>query len=134
MQHNVRDPNRNKNHGRIYRVTYEGRELSKHVKVDGQSINKLLDLLKHPINGVRHRARVELSEHPTDKVLAATEKWMKQFDPKSKDDAHHLLEALWVYQRNDVHNDELLKTVLDSPVEHARISAKTVKQFWDQGK
>jgi len=27
-----------------------------------------------------------------------------------------------------------LKTVLDSPVEHARISAKTVKQFWDQGK
>ncbi|MFL2910860.1 MAG: hypothetical protein EVA72_08225 [Limisphaerales bacterium] len=134
MQHNVRDPNRNKNHGRIYRVTYEGRELSKHVKVDGQSIKKLLDLLKHPINGVRHRARVELSEHPSDKVLAATDKWVKQFDPKSKEDAHHLLEALWVYQRNDTHNDALLKTVLGSPVDHARISAKTVKQFWDQNK
>ena len=134
MQHNVRDPNRNKNHGRIYRVTYDGRELSKHVKVDGQSIKKLLDLLKHPINGVRHRARVELSEHPSDKVLAATDKWVKQFDPKSKEDAHHLLEALWVYQRNDTHNDALLKTVLGSPVDHARIAAKTVKQFWDQNK
>ena len=28
----------------------------------------------------------------------------------------------------------LLKTVLSSPEEHARISAKTVKQFWDQNK
>ena len=134
MQHNVRDPNRNKKHGRIYRVTYEGRELSKHVKVDGQSIKKLLDLLKHPVNGVRHRARVELSEHPSDKVLAATDKWLKQFDPKSKEDAHHILEALWVYQRNDTKNEALLKTVLGSPVEHARVSANTVKQFWDQNK
>ena len=131
MQHNVRDPNRNKTHGRIYRVTYEGRPLSKHVKIDGQSINKLLDLLKHPINGIRQRARVELSEHPSDKVLAATEKWVKQFDPKAKEDAHHFLEALWLYQRNDTKNEALLDQVLNSPEEHARISARTVKQFWD---
>ena len=131
MQHNVRDPNRNKTHGRVYRVTYEGRPLSKHVKIDGQSINKLLDLLKHPINGIRQRARVELSEHPSDKVLAATEKWVKQFDPKAKEDAHHFLEALWLYQRNDTKNEALLDQVLNSPEEHARISARTVKQFWD---
>ena len=131
MQHNVRDPNRNKTHGRIYRVTYEGRPLSKHVKIDGQSINKLLNLLKHPINGIRQRARVELSEHPSDKVLAATEKWVKQFDPKAKEDAHHFLEALWLYQRNDTKNEALLDQVLNSPEEHARISARTVKQFWD---
>jgi len=134
MQHNVRDPNRNKTHGRIFRVTYEGRELSKKISVDGESIETLLDLLKHPINGVRHRARVELSEHPSDKVLAATDKWLKQFDPKSKEDAHHILEGLWVYQRNDTKNEALLKTVLSSPEELARISAKTVKQFWDQNK
>ena len=131
MQHNVRDPNRNKTHGRIYRVTYEGRPLSKHVKVDGQSIGDLLDLLKHPINGIRQRARVELSEHPTDKVLAATDKWIAKLDPKAKEDAHHFLEALWIYQRNDTRNDALLQQVLNSPVEHARIAAKTVKQFWD---
>ena len=45
--------------------------------MDGESIETLLDLFKHPINGVRHRARVELSEHPSDKVLAATDKWLK---------------------------------------------------------
>jgi sugar lactone lactonase YvrE len=131
MQHNVRDPNRNKTHGRIYRVTYEGRELSKHTNVDGQSIGDLLDLLKHPINGIRQRARVELSEHPSGKVIEATDKWIAQLDPKAKDDAHHFLEALWIYQRNDTKNEALLQQVLNSPVEHARISAKTVKQFWD---
>ena len=131
MQHNVRDPNRNKTHGRIYRVTYEGRELSKHINVDGQSIGDLLDLLKHPINGIRQRARVELSEHPSGKVLEATDKWIAQLDPKAKEDAHHFLEALWIYQRNDKKNEALLQQVLNSPVEHARISAKTVKQFWD---
>jgi glucose/arabinose dehydrogenase len=131
MQHNVRDPNRNKTHGRIYRVTYEGRELSKHMNVDGQSIGDLLDLLKHPINGIRQRARVELSEHPSGKVLDATDKWIAQLDPKAKEDAHHFLEALWIYQRNDTKNEALLQQVLNSPVEHARISAKTVKQFWD---
>ena len=113
-------------------VTCEGRPLSTHVNVDGQSIGKLLDLLKHPVNGIRQRARVELSEHPSDKVLAATDKWIAQFDPKAKEDAHHFLEALWVYQRNDTRNDVLLMQVLNSPVEHARISAKTVKQFWDK--
>jgi hypothetical protein len=91
----------------------------------------LLDLLKHPINGIRQRARVELSEHSSDKVLAATEKWIKQFDPKAEEDAHHFLEALWLYQRNDTKNEALLDQVMNSPVGNARISAKTVKQFWD---
>ena len=64
-------------------------------------------------------------------MLAATEKWVKQFDPKAKEDAHHFLEALWLYQRNDTKNEALLDQVMNSPVGNARISAKTVKQFWD---
>ena len=27
---------------------------------------------------------------------------MKQFDPKKKEDAHHLLEALWLFQQHNV--------------------------------
>lgn len=29
MQHHIRDPNRDKEHGRIYRITYEGRPYSR---------------------------------------------------------------------------------------------------------
>ncbi|MEP6787658.1 MAG: hypothetical protein ABJB40_04460, partial [Acidobacteriota bacterium] len=46
MQHNLRDPSRDKQHGRVYRVRYEGRELVKPVAIAGEPIEKLLDLLK----------------------------------------------------------------------------------------
>jgi azurin/lysophospholipase L1-like esterase len=131
MQHNVRDPSRDHAHGRIYRITVPGRPLSGHVQIDGQPITKLLDTLKHPVNGIRHRARVEISERETKAVIAATQKWVKQFDPKKKSDAHHILEALWVHQQHNVVNRELLTTVLASPEPHARVAAGTVRQFWD---
>ena len=57
MQHNLRDPSRDHEHGRIYRVTYEGRPLLKPPKIAGEPIEKLLDLLKEPEDRVRYRAR-----------------------------------------------------------------------------
>ena len=40
MQHHIRDPNRDHAHGRIYRITYEGRPLLKPEKIDGQPVDK----------------------------------------------------------------------------------------------
>ena len=130
MQHNVRDPNRNKTHGRVYRITAKGRPLMKHVKIDGESIPTLLNHLKNPTNVIRHRARIELSERKTDEVIKETQKWLKQFDPKNKAHAHHMLEALWIHQQHNVVNKKLLDQVLGSPENHAKIAAKTVEQFW----
>jgi len=130
MQHNIRDPYRDKKHGRIYRMIYKDRPLQESVAIDGEPIAKLLDNLKHPIDGVRHRTRIELSEREPAEVMAAVGEWIKQFDPKKKEDAHPLLEALWLYQRHDVRNEELLNVVLNSPEPHARIAAETVKHFW----
>ena len=131
MQHNIRDPSRDHAHGRIYRITVPGRPFSEHVAIDGQPIPALLAALEHPINGIRHRARVELSERDTAGVIAATEDWLQQFDPTSEADAHHLLEALWVHQQHNVVNRDLLDLVLNSPVVHARIAARTVQRLWD---
>ncbi|HAW99526.1 MAG TPA: hypothetical protein DCX67_13415, partial [Opitutae bacterium] len=130
MQHNIRDPNRNKTHGRVYRITAKGRPLMKPVKIDGEPIPALLDHLKNPTYVVRHRARIELSERNTDDVIRETEKWLKQFDAKNKAHAHHFLEALWIHQQHNVVNGELLGKVLASPENHAKIAAKTVEQFW----
>ena len=130
MQHNVRDPNRDHKHGRIYRMTYEGRPLQKPVAIDGQPIPALLDNLKHPVDGVRHRTRVELSERNADDVIKATQAWIKQFDPNKKEDAHPLLEALWLHQAFNVRDQKLLDMVLNSPEPHAVIAAKTVKHHW----
>lgn len=130
MQHNVRDPNRDHKHGRIYRMTAKGRELQKAVAIDGQPIPALLENLKHPADGVRHRTRVELSERPTAEVIAATKEWMKQFDATKKEDAHHLLEALWVHQQHNVRDLALLGQLQKSPELHARNAASVVQQLW----
>ena len=48
MQHHLRDPNRDHEHGRIYRMTYEGRDLLKPPPIHGQPIPALLEALKTP--------------------------------------------------------------------------------------
>ena len=130
MQHNIRDPNRDHYHGRIVRLTVKGRPLQKPVKIDGEPIEALLENLKHPINGIRHRTRVELSARDSKAVIAATQKWMKDFDPNDEVEAHHLLEALWMHQQHNVQNEPLLNTLLNSTVKHAVVAASTVKHFW----
>lgn len=131
MQHNIRDPNRDHAHGRIYRITATGRPLQQPVAIHGQSIPALLENLKSPVDGIRHRTRIELSGRDSKEVIAETKKWIKQFDPTKEEDAHHLLEALWLHQQHNVKNQGLLNQVLlQSPVPHARIAAATVKHFW----
>jgi len=130
MQHNVRDPNRDHTHGRIYRMVAEGRPLQKPVAIAGQPIPALLENLKSPIDGIRHRTYIELSGRNSQEVIAATKQWAKQFDPNKKEDAHHLLEALWVHQQHNVRDVELLTQVLKSPEPNARIAANTVKHLW----
>ncbi len=131
MQHNVRDPNRDHLHGRIYRITAEGRALQPKVKIAGQPIPALLENLKHPVDGVRHRTRVELSGRNSAEVLAEAKKWKKQFDPAKKEDAHHLLEALWIQQQHGENDAELLGKLLESPEPHARFAALHTKNWFD---
>jgi sugar lactone lactonase YvrE len=127
MQHNVRDPNRNKTHGRVYRITAKGRPLMGHVKIDGESLPHLLKQLENKTDVIRRRARVELSERETDDVMAALDKWMKQWDHSKPEHAHHILEGLWLQQQHNRVDEKLLGKVLESPVHHARIAAVTVK-------
>jgi len=130
MQHNVRDPNRDKKHGRIYRMVYEDRPLQKPVKIDGASMSQLLENFKHPDMYVRHRTRVEISERDTDEVVKATQGWVKQFDPAKAKDGIPMLEALWVHQQHNVRNTDLLAMVLKSADPHVVKGAETVKHWW----
>lgn len=129
MQHNIRDPNRDHKHGRIFRVTVKDRPLQKQVAIDGQPIARLLDVLKHPVDGVRQRARIELAARDTEEVMKATRKWITQFDARKKEDAHHLLEALWLHQQHNVKNSKLMTALLSSPEPHARRAAQTAQHY-----
>ncbi|HEY6167484.1 MAG TPA: HEAT repeat domain-containing protein, partial [Verrucomicrobiae bacterium] len=130
MQHHIRDPNRDHAHGRIYRITYEGRPLLKAVKIDGQPIEALVEALQTPEDDVRTRAKIELGKHDSAKVIAATKKWAVSLDKKDKDYEHHRLEALWVHQWHNVVDEALLKAGLRSPDHRARAAATRVLCYW----
>ncbi len=132
MQHNIRDPSRDHKHGRILRLTVKDRPLQAPVAIHGQPIEALLENLKHPVNGVRHRSRLELSSRDSDAVIAAAVKWAANFNPNDEAEAHHLLEALWLHQQHDVKNQDMLNKLLASEVPHAAVAARTVKHFWEK--
>jgi putative heme-binding domain-containing protein len=130
LQHHIRDPNRDRTHGRIYRVTYEGRPLLTPAKIAGEPIEKLLDLLKEPEDRVRYRARIELGGRDSDQVIAAVKRWIAGLDKSDADYEHQMLEALWVHQYHNIVNVELLKRMLGSPDFHARAAATRVLCYW----
>jgi putative heme-binding domain-containing protein len=130
MQHNLRDPSRDRTHGRVYRVTYEGRPLLKPEKIDGEPVEKLLELLKSPEDRVRSRVKIELGARDSDQVVSAAKKWAENLDTNDPGYAHNLLEALWVHQYHNVVDEELLKRVLALPDFQARAAAARVLCYW----
>jgi mono/diheme cytochrome c family protein len=110
MQHNARDPLRDHVHGKVYRITCEGRPLVTPAKVHGASIEELLDNLKLPEYRTRYRTKRELRGRDAVQVLKATKDWVAKLDPRDKNYERYLLEALWVtWGMNKVDHDILKK-------------------------
>ncbi|HTH49692.1 MAG TPA: PVC-type heme-binding CxxCH protein [Candidatus Limnocylindria bacterium] len=130
MQHHLRDPNRDKTHGRIYRITYPGRPLMKPAKIDGQPIEALLELLKEPENQTRELAKIELGKRDSKQVIAAVDRWAAALDPKEPSYQHNLMEALWVHQWHNLVDTNLLARMLKSPTPEARAAAARVLCYW----
>ncbi len=70
MQHNMRDPNRDHEHGRIYRVTAKDRPLVKPVQMKGKPIAEVCRAFYAKENSTRYRARLELSGRNTAEVVS----------------------------------------------------------------
>jgi sugar lactone lactonase YvrE/mono/diheme cytochrome c family protein len=128
--YNLRDLSRDKTHGRVYRITAKNRPLDKKIKIDGASIEDLLELFKSPEDGTRYQARVELSERESSDVLAKAQEWVNKLDPQLEENALPILEVLWLFQQFSVPNRDLLKIVLTCPEERARLAAQKVAWAW----
>lgn len=130
LQHNLRDPNRDSSHGRIWRVTYKGRPLVDRVSIVDRPITELLDLLRSPEDRTRYNVRRELAERPTDQVLAATKSWMAKLNGDDELTSRLKLEALWLFQTHNSINTELLDELLASKEPRARAAATRVLCYW----
>ena len=133
LQHAIRDPNRDRTHGRIYRITYEGRELSKSPKIDGEPIEKLWKSSRSRKTAFATAPGRNWPLATQAQVVSALKTWVANLEQTGKDDKdleHHLLEALWLYQSHNVVNKELLLRMLTSKDFHARAAATRVLCYW----
>ncbi len=130
MQHSLRDPKRDVEHGRIWRITYKGRPLQARPKIAGATIPELLDLLKAYEDRTRYRTRRELRERKPDEVLSASKAWVAGLSKTDPDYWHHRLEALWLRQSLDEVDEAMLKEMLACPEPKARAAAVRVLCYW----
>ena len=134
MQHNMRDPNRDHKHGRIYRVTYKGRETLKPVKMKGKPIADVCENFFAKENSTRYRARLELSGRETEEALAQVNAFAAKLSPmtadKDRNEAQALLECLWVHEEHRVPNTDLLSRVLQAEEPRVRAAAIRTLGHW----
>ena len=129
MQHNARDPLRDHTHGRIYRITYPSRPLVVPAKIDGASIDTLLNNLKLPEFNTRYRTRRELRGRKASDVLSHIQTWVAGLDKMDPRYEHNLLEALWVSWGLDKVDQTLLRQLLNAKDFHARAAAVRVVRY-----
>lgn len=115
MQYSQRDPNRDHEHGRLYRLVYKGKDLLEPVTQDGKSVPELLEQLQEYETRTRYRARRELRARPEAEVLAAIERWVAGDASPNK-----LCEALWLQESFRKLSPKLVERILGSDDFHAR--------------
>ena len=130
MQHSLRDPNRDVEHGRIWRIRSTKKPLVEKARIAGASVPELLNLLKTYEDRTRYRARIALREPPPRVVLAELDRWVAGLSKDDPEYWHHMLEALWLRQSLDGVDEGLLNQMLACPEPKARAAATRVLCYW----
>jgi len=125
-----RDPRRDHEHGRIWRITSKGRPLVEAPKIVGAPVDNLIPLLRAPEQWNRIHAKRELLTRDRGEVAEALKKALLAIDAKDADFENARLEILWAFQTIDVLNETLLNTLLSSSDYHVRAAAVRVLSQW----
>jgi putative heme-binding domain-containing protein len=119
-----RDPRRDHEHGRIWRVTAKGRPLVKRPELINASNRALFNELLSPNKYNQQQARRVLTERGTG-IAPDLAKWTKAQKAETA-----LLEALWMYQSIDLVEPVLLGKLLSAQDGHIRAAATRVVSAW----
>ncbi len=129
-QASLRDPQRDKTKGRVWRITAKNRPLLNRPQLENQSISTLLDFLKSDEYWVRYQTHRLIAAKKTEEVLPALTQWVKNLNPNEKKYEHHLMEAIAVHAAFEIINEGLLNKLLKSKHEGARGYAAEIAGRW----
>ncbi|TWT88055.1 PVC-type heme-binding CxxCH protein [Neorhodopirellula pilleata] len=132
LQHNLRDPNRDQSHGRIWRISHKTRPVVDAPVIADMPTAKLVQHLVSDFCAAnqRHayRVRRELWNRDSDAVLQAVQ--ASVLADRANASPHDQLEALWMHQAHDVIDESLLKNVLLSDDHRIRAAGQRVLSYW----
>lgn len=129
MQYSQRDPNRDKKHGRIYRLVYTEKPLLEPETQAGKSVIEVLEQLQSPEWRTRYRARADLQARSAKEVLPAAAMWLAIIQRKKlPSDVKDRLatEVLWLQQSFHAIDASLLRELLAAKTPDARAAATRV--------
>ena len=119
MQYSQRDPNRDHQHGRVYRLVYKDKPLIEPELQAGKSISELLEQLISYEPRTRYRARRELRARDSQEVLTAVDAWIAD----QAIDANQLCEAMWLQESFRQLSPTLVARIMENEDFHARAAA-----------
>ncbi|MEZ6140710.1 MAG: HEAT repeat domain-containing protein [Zavarzinella sp.] len=123
MQYSQRDPNRDHQRGRVYRLVGIDQPLVKPVTQFGKPVKEILEQFREYEWRARYRARRELHDRPASEVLPVVAEWVKNLPENDPIYDRLLCEALWVQQAHHKIDRNLLAKVLKSKTYQARAAA-----------
>jgi len=122
MQHSARDPKRNSDYGRIYRITYPSRPLVETPAIAGASLDTLFENMKLPEINTRKRSHRELRGRDATEVVAKAH----AFASANPADEKLGMEALWATWGQQQPSPELITRTLSATDHRVRAAAVRV--------
>ena len=129
-QASLRHPDRDKKHGRIWRITTKGQPLLKPPALAKMNAAQLCNQLPAPLRRTRKLAKLRLMDLPKAKAIAATQQWVDALKPTDPALEAKLFEAIGVFESHEVVDRPLLERLLASKDYRARAYATRVVGRW----
>ena len=129
-QASLRHPDRDKKHGRIWRITTKGQPLLKPPALAKMNAAQLCNQLSAPLRRTRKLAKLRLMDLPKAKAIAATQQWVDALKPTDPALEAKLFEAIGVFESHEVVDRPLLERLLTSKDYRARAYATRVVGRW----
>ncbi len=128
-QASFRHPDRDKSHGRVWRITAQDRPLVTPPPLADMPAGELCQQLTSNEGWVRSQAKRLLMDLPTEEALPALQRWVDGL-PDDAQREHLRYESIGVFEAHEVVNRPLLEMLLASPEDRARAYATRVVGRW----
>ncbi len=129
-QASYRHPDRDKAHGRVWRVTCKDRPLVAPAPLAGAGIGELLEQLDSPERWAAYQSKRLLFEKDSPSVVAALDTWVSGLNKAEPVDEYRRLQALSIYEAHETPRPALLRELLRSGDARIRAYATRVLSTW----